>query len=316
MIRRILLAFLFAVSSPSLATSSATRTSAFEYDSSSGLLVKEIIEPDSSSLCLVTTYTYDAYGNKIAATTRNCNGSSGEAAAPAPASTPVFTARTSSSSFIATTANPVAGQFPTSSTNALSQTETKEFDAKFGTVTRLTGPNGLVTTWTYDGFGRKTSESRADGTSTSWAYTICGTCPTGGKYFITETSTGAPVKNVYYDSLNREIRSEVQGFDGTYVRKDTQYDGLGRLAQVSKPYLAGATAVWTVYTYDILGRVTQADEPSTASGAVRTATAYNGLETTVTVSNAGSGSNLPGGVTQSSTTTKNSQGQVIQVVRQ
>ncbi len=46
-----------------------TRTSAFEYDATSGLLTKEIIEPDNANLCLVTTYVYDAYGNKTSATT-------------------------------------------------------------------------------------------------------------------------------------------------------------------------------------------------------------------------------------------------------
>lgn len=46
----------------------ATRTSAFEYDPATGLLSKEIIEPDNPQLRLETAYIYDAYGNKIAAT--------------------------------------------------------------------------------------------------------------------------------------------------------------------------------------------------------------------------------------------------------
>ena len=73
---------------------SVTRTSAFEYDAS-GLLIKEIIEPDNSQLCLVTTYGYDTFGNKTSATVRNCNGGSGEAAAPS--GDAVITPRTSSS---------------------------------------------------------------------------------------------------------------------------------------------------------------------------------------------------------------------------
>src|SRR6266480_7930328 len=115
-----------------------TRTSAFEYDLATGLLTKEIIEPDDSSLCLVTTYVYDAYGNKTSATTRNCNGSSSEAAAPT--GDPVFTSRTSTSVYAAGSGW-TAGQFPTTSTNALSQSETKTYDGRFGPVARLTGPN-------------------------------------------------------------------------------------------------------------------------------------------------------------------------------
>ena len=56
---------------------SATRTSAFEYDATTGLLVREIIEPYDSALCVVTTYQYDTYGNRISAMTRICNGTSG-----------------------------------------------------------------------------------------------------------------------------------------------------------------------------------------------------------------------------------------------
>jgi len=47
-----------------------TRTAAFTYDAASGFLTKEIVEPDTSALFLITEYTYDAYGNKTASTTR------------------------------------------------------------------------------------------------------------------------------------------------------------------------------------------------------------------------------------------------------
>jgi RHS repeat-associated protein len=317
----------FGLTGLSGAQTTLTRTSAFEYDPVSGLLIREIIEPNDSALCLVTTYHYDTYGNKDQATTRNCNGtaSGGVTEAPAPTGDPVFVSRGSSTTYAAgstvigaTTYSWVAGQFPTTSTNALQQQETKEFDPRFGTVTKLTGPNGLVTTWAYDGFGRKINETRSDGTQTNWTYTLCGVCPTFGRMFVTETSlTGttpnAPTKKIYYDSLNREIRSEVEGFDGTAVYKDTEYDSLGRVLRVSKPYFAGASIYWTTYQYDILGRVTQVEEPATTAGTTRTVTAYNALITTVTVSNAGAGTNMPEGVVQTRVTTKNSQGQVVQV---
>ena len=73
----LLIALLLALSSlltPSITqAASATRTSAFAYDAS-GLLIKEVIEPGNSDLCLVTEYTYDTYGNKTSASTRNCIG--------------------------------------------------------------------------------------------------------------------------------------------------------------------------------------------------------------------------------------------------
>lgn len=313
----IVLGALVAVSGQVLAASQ-TRTTAYEYDASTGLLTKEIIEPDDSALCLVTAYVYgDGFGNRTSATTRNCDHALSTIEAAPPTGSPVFTSRTSTTSYAANTVNLVAGQFPTSSTNALGHTETRVFDASSGAVTKLTGPNGLITQWTYDGFDRKVSEIRADGTTTTWTYTNCGTCPANGVYYVTETTTGAPTKNRYYDSLNREIQSEVDGFDGTTLLTDTQYNALGQVSKVSKPYKPTQTPAWTVYTtYDILGRVTRADEPTPTGGSgggVRTATGYDWPTTTVTVSNAGGTSGMPSGAVQTRATTKDALGQVITV---
>ena len=55
----------------------ATRTSAFDYDAASGLLVKEIVEPGDATLCVVTTYVLDGYGNKNVDDDAQCNGSNG-----------------------------------------------------------------------------------------------------------------------------------------------------------------------------------------------------------------------------------------------
>ena len=276
-----------------------TRTSAFAYAAQTGLLVKELIEPGDSLRCLVTEYGYDTFGNRISATTRNCNGSAGEAAAPSGSA--AFAPRASSTSFAASAANPIAGRFPVSSTNAIGHSETRELDSRFGSITKLTGPNNLVTTWTYDGFGRKTRETRPDGTTTDWTYGLCGTCPANGRYSVTAVSTGRPAVTTYFDVLNREIRSETQGFDGRWVRKDTEYDAIGRVQRLSRPYFAGDTPAWTTFTYDLVGRVLTQTAPD---GAV-TATAYDGLTETVT-----------NPLNQTETRLKNSQGQLIQVNRQ
>jgi RHS repeat-associated protein len=306
---------------PLAAAETLTRTWAFEYDAA-GFPIREVVEPDSPSLCLVTVYTYDAFGNRATATTRNCNGSSGggltEAAAPA--GNAVFQTRATQTAYATGTqtvggsSSWAAGQFPTMQANALGHQEFSEYDPRFGAVSKLTGPNELTTSWTFDAFGRKSTETRSDGTTTTWTYTNCGACPTYGRYFITEVSTGTPTRVVYLDSLNRQIRSEVQGFDGTLVRTDTEYDSLGRVLRVSKPYYAGATPLWTTYQYDVLGRVTRVDDPTTASGAARTETVYNGLTTVVTISNAGGGTNMPAGTVQTQTTVRDSQGRVAQIV--
>jgi YD repeat-containing protein len=137
-----------------------TRSSSFEYDAS-GLLVREVVEPDRPNDCLQTSYSYDAYGNKTGVTTSACAGATGYAIASA------TTPRTASSSFGSD------GRFPLNTSNVLGQSETKAYDPRFGAPTSLVGPNSLATQWEYDGFGRRSKETRADGTYTSWAYKLC-----------------------------------------------------------------------------------------------------------------------------------------------
>ena len=306
-----------------------TRTSAFVYDAD-GVLIREVVEPTNATLCVATQYTLDTYGNRTATQTRNCNGSAiagvgNEAAAPpAPPTTASvsgnytqFTARTLSTSYSASTVNPVAGQFPTGNTNALGHSETQEFDPRFGTVSKQTGPNGLTTTWTYDAFGRKTGEVRPDGSKTYWEYAFCagaaaGACPTSIQgvtpYYYIRTgnlSSGnvqiGPVTRTYYDNQNRAIRSQTQVLTGTtswtWSTQDTVYDAWGRVAKKSNTYLADSTGhtatqtiQWAYSTYDILNRVVR--EETEDAGATNTANkvngryartvAYNGLSTSST----------------------------------
>jgi len=291
-----------------------TRVSAFDYDPVSGLLTKEIIEPDDPNLCQVTTYIYDSFGNKTSATTRNCNGSVGsvsgsnsEAAAPAATITDngtsipnpaIIEARTSSTAYDA------QGRFATSSTNAIGQTETRTYNANFGTIASLTGPNGLTTSWTYDSFGKVLTESRADGTSTTTSYTQCnGTatdsyCIANASYTITTTQAGTPTTVVSYNINSAAIQSATQDKDGNTIYARTEFDKLGRTSRSSRPFKANAATTWTSMTYDLLGRVTS----TTAYDNTVSTVTYAGLTTTFT--NAKS---------QSRIEVKNTQGQLASV---
>jgi YD repeat-containing protein len=205
------------------------------------------------------------------------------------------------------------GQFATSATNALSQSESWQYDTRFGLPTSHTGPNGLTTTWTYDTFGRKTLEVRADGTRTAWSYLYCSgiaggtaSCPSGGTYLVQTTQLAAdgstqigPTGTTYFDQLGRTIAADTQGFDGSLIRSATQYDAQGRVLQKSRPYfVSGGTPKWTSYTYDTLSRVLTETSPDSSV----TSRAYHGLTTSVT-----------NALSQTSTTLKNSQGQTVSV---
>jgi len=234
----------------------ATRTSSFAYENGSGLLVQEVIEPDAD-LKLVTDYTLDVFGNRIASTVSGID----------------IPTRTSSTTFDA------QGRFPVSSKNAKGHTETRIFDPAFGNPLSVTGPNGLTTTWFYDGFGRKTQENRPDQTQSTVSLSWCdAACPANAVYSETTTSSGSPSVTVYFDSLNRPIRRETVGFDGRTSLQDVQFDSLGRTIAKSRSYFTGDTVAWTQNQYDILGRVTQTTEPDGGMSY----TDYNGLTTTVT----------------------------------
>jgi len=268
-----------------------TRVSAFEYEPATGLLNKEIIEPDQPQFRLDTTYAFDAFGNRKTITVSS----------PATGTAAIAT-RSSSTTY------DTKGQFPVTQTNALGHAESKTFDARFGTVAGLTGPNNLTTAWQYDGFGRKTRETRADGTFTQWTYAVCdAACPAYGIYrIVTQVFApggvqAAPVSVAYFDRMNREVRSAAQAFDGRWVYKDTEYDGQGRVAKASRPYFAGGAVYWSTSNYDDLGRVTQAFEPDNPGTAALTVD-YNGLTVTRTNIKA-----------QSRTEVKNSQGQTVSV---
>ena len=273
------------------AQSSGTRSSSFAYDAASGLLIQEVIEPGTPSLRLQTDYVYDAYGNKTSVSVSGVD----------------IVSRGSSSGFDA------RGQFATSNTNALGQSESLQFDARFAKATSHTGPNGLTTTWAYDGFGRKTQENRADGTQTNWAYQYCSgvnggtaSCVAGAKYLIKATpyapdgvTVNGPISIVYMDMLDREMARDTQAFDGSTARGTKQYDSFGRTSQTSRPYfVSGGTPQLTSFTYDALGRVVTVTKPD---GSV-TQTAYHGLS--VTDTNA---------LNQTRTVVKNSQGNVVSV---
>jgi len=279
------------VVAPPTPTQSGTRTSSFAYDASSGLLTQQVVEPDLTAYRLETDYTYDAYGNRLTAAVSGVD----------------IASRSASTGYDS------RGQFALTSTNALSQSESFTYDARFGLPASHTGPNGLITSWTYDSFGRKTLETRTDGTKTSWSYQFCAgvnggtaSCPTGAKYLATVTPLAAdgvtqngPISTAYYDMLGRAIAGDTQGFDGSLIRGATLYDAVGRVSQKSRPYfVSGGTPAFEVYTYDTLSRRTQEAYPDGTS----TTHAFHGLQQIDTNT-----------LSQTKTTLKDSQGHVITV---
>jgi RHS repeat-associated protein len=272
------------------------RVVSFEYDDD-GLMIKEVIEPDRPDDCLQATHTHDAYGNRISTSKGACLGAAGHTLSSATA------VRTEATAFLqqavsigGSVYNSPAGAFATSSTNALGQVEFREFDPRHGSVTKLVGPNGGVTSWEYDGFGRRVRESRADGSYTLWTYRSCWSpagndsiCHGYARWYVSQAvhdASGAltgPITYQLHGPRNEVVRVRTLDFHGEVVVQDTRYNKLGQVTQKSIPYrMSGGIPHWTTFAYDVLGRVTSESSPDGNGGIATTQMAYDRLVSTVT----------------------------------
>ena len=254
-----------------------TRTVSYEYDPASGLLTKEIVEPFDAQLKVTTTYGYDAYGNKtsVAVTANVASGlpnvSNGAIA---------WTSQTRTS---ATAYESGKGRYPISSSNARGHTEYYAFDARWGTRTSLTGPNGLVSSAVFDNYGRKTSDTAPGGIVTTITYLRANTAflrdstgpytqttssvQSGGLSLppATQTANGA---GQVLDSVRQLIRNGGASGTAEGSRIVMTYDALGRKQSQSRPFWVsggksdgGSAGLLTTYTYDQLGRTVSETAP-------------------------------------------------------
>lgn len=175
------------------------------------------------------------------------------------------------------------GRFMTSATNPLGHKTSFEYDERFGTQTKITDPNNLVTTVTYDALGREKTRKLADGTT--FTYTYGTTCSGNCAYSLTTTvRNGAtivsPDTTTSYDFLGRAIRVDVPTFASQASIQVTEYDRRGRVARTSRRVVDSGNWTnyhWTTYTYDVLDRVKTVTGPD---GALTTTT-YSGFTTKV-----------------------------------
>lgn len=231
-----------------------TRTSEFSYDLATGLLLSETLEPDLTDFRLEKTYQHDQFGNVVASSVSGSD----------------FTTRSHSTSYDA------EGRYVVTTANALGHSETRTYS--LGNQTAITGPNQLTTTWKYDGFGRSIEEIRANGTSSISEFVRCtDSCPPSAIYFLRTLASGSPSTKTYFDLLDREVRSETDGYDARPIYVDTEYDSFGNISRISEPFLADTEQLWSSYNYDLFGRLLTESRP----GAGVTRTEYSGRKTKI-----------------------------------
>jgi RHS repeat-associated protein len=281
---------------------SVTRTSCFDYDATSGLLCREVVEPTNTVLALTTDYAYDGFGNITNKTV----------SAPG-----IVTRSVQQSDYAA------GGRFVSASRNILGHGETYQYDQNTGLVLSKTGPNGLSTSMEYDPLGRAIRETRADGTTTTTEYawldntTVTTPDPLNPgsnftskvSYRVTTQSSGSAPVTAWYDNQGRELRKIGLSPSGKTVYQDTGYNGVGQPVVTSEPYFPGEEIKYTHTEYDVLGRARYLISPN---GTVME-TVYNGLTTqSIADSNHRTTGETP--KHQVKTVIQNAQGQTLQVI--
>jgi RHS repeat-associated protein len=236
----------------------------------------EIVEPTSATLKVTTNFQFDACGNTKQIDVIGLDPSG--AAMPTRTTTYSYGTRC---------------QFSESVTLPLTPAATTAYRYDLGVPSSKTDANGLVTSWTYDNFARKTRENRPDGTYTTSAYNDCVTAPCWGVSdlrFLTYTyeyntaGTLVRTREQFYDGLDRLRYDETNRISGTWTTQQTTYDSLGRKVNVFLPYSAGAYGNgYHQYGYDIANRPLTDKLYTNANALYRTISmGYTGMTSTVT----------------------------------
>ncbi|MDR7123156.1 YD repeat-containing protein, partial [Rheinheimera soli] len=175
-----------------------------------------------------------------------------------------------------------AGAFVFRLTNAKGHVTTIRTLPEFGLRNKVVDANLLLTSYSYDAFGRlirhsepqsgvrhvTLDEAEYDTNAPSLAVTV-----------QVIQQKGMPEQRVYLDMLGREVRTSVQGFSGEWINRDKGYDALGRLSRESLPYAEGDSPSWTEYqAYDELNRP---GEKTTHDSRLSIQYSYDGLKTDI-----------------------------------
>ncbi len=150
--------------------------------------------------------------------------------------------------------------FPTSTTNALNQTTTSDWNEVCEAVSSTTNPNSQTTTATYDVFCR---HERTDGPLGSFAESVYQNFGNPGTQYVemqgpSPDGTGVAWARSYFDGLGRAYERESRGPSGgqNILSGEVTFNERGGVLTSTATRYANETAEVTSYQYDSLDRRT------------------------------------------------------------
>lgn len=172
---------------------------------------------------------------------------------------------TSGTSFGSTQVNYTYGQNGVrlkTSKDVFGHTTTRYYDG-YGRLSSEEDYLGNTTAYTYDNQNRIATVTQPNGfvSTTSYNWGLTGG-PANACYYVQQSGNEGSLAKTWHDKLARKIRSDVRGFNGSYIYTVNEYNNKGQLYRVSEPGTTTSPSQWNTNTYDSFGRIDYIDRYS------------------------------------------------------
>jgi YD repeat-containing protein len=191
--------------------------------------------------------------------------------------------------------------FPVSITNPKGHVTTKGWDFRFGKEDWISDPNGNLTDYYYDPFGRLTVTDFPDGGQTEkvfYDYCTDGDCtnaqfPLHVLTRVKESDASFVETHLFYDGLGRKAQTVTKG-ENQFVVSKIHYDAMGRAVFESGPFHQPSAGFldwldegypisdypYAITSYDKRSRPSRIERRDEQNGITATTHAYSGFSTT------------------------------------
>jgi len=133
----------------------------------------------------------------------------------------------------------------------------------WGEPLTATDIDGLVTSFSYDGFGREKSSSSSTGSTSTITYVWdAGNDEENSLFRISNETPGLASTSTFYDSFGRPIQTNTSDLNAEITKSTTSYNDWGLVKSQSNPFRLAGDKLTTIFSYDDYGRQNSIDNPT------------------------------------------------------